>query len=425
MKFLQRRISVLYIHMFLFISTIQSNEISWEVYHAAARNALERDDYVTAVQQYNSALREARGHGLQCEHFVIVEELGSIYFDQNEHEDAAFCLGLALGIIDNGCDIDDTIFASLMRRLSWSYYELHRYEIAEGTFKRAVELQERISGKNHPKIASLLHNSARNLRDQGKYERADELFTRALEIRTTAFGEYSSDVAHTLNGLANSYNSQGRYESAENLYLRALDIYERALGETHGSVSTVLFNLAKNHSNQGEYAEAEPLLQRALQVSETAFGPESLHVAEVLHSAANNYAQQGNFLAALPLMKRALIIRRRELGEEHAEVAQSMAILGHINKELGKFGIADSLYVLARNTIRADSTTNSNDIQSLLSHRAELTRLRYWGRDSNLSAALAWLLGILVVFSAVLYFAYRIFVVHYNRCEHGRNCKNG
>ena len=61
---------------------------------------------------------------------------------------------------------------------------------------------------------------------QGKYSEAEPLCQRALAIDEKALGPNHPNVATNLNNLAELYRAQGKYSEAESLYQRALAIDE-------------------------------------------------------------------------------------------------------------------------------------------------------------------------------------------------------
>ena len=79
-------------------------------------------------------------------------------------------------------------------------------------------------------IATVLHNLAVLYQDQGKYSEAEPLFKRALAIDEKTLGPDHPSVAKVLGNLAVLYQAQGRYSEAEPLYKRALEIDEKTLG---------------------------------------------------------------------------------------------------------------------------------------------------------------------------------------------------
>jgi tetratricopeptide (TPR) repeat protein len=166
-------------------------------------------------------------------------------------------------------------FEAAARLLNQSGYYLRgraRYAEAEPLFRRALAIDEKAQGPNHPDAAAGLNNLAMLYYDQGCYGDAEPLYQRALAICEKALGPDHPDTAQSLNNLALLYYNQRRYAQAEPLYQRALAIYERELGPEHPDTATTLNNLAGIYDSQGRYAEAEPLLQRALAIFEKALG---------------------------------------------------------------------------------------------------------------------------------------------------------
>jgi len=97
------------------------------------------------------------------------------------------------------------------------------------------------------------------LYEQGRYPEAEDPYRRALAINEKALGPDHPDVATDLNNLAWLLQATGRYAEAEPLYARALAIWEKALGPDHPAVATSLNSLAFLLDATGRYAEAEPL----------------------------------------------------------------------------------------------------------------------------------------------------------------------
>ena len=66
---------------------------------------------------------------------------------------------------------------------------------------------------------------------------------RALAIDEKSFGKDHPDVATDLNNLAQLYKATNRYQQAEPMMRRALKIFENSLGPDHPSTQTVRQNL--------------------------------------------------------------------------------------------------------------------------------------------------------------------------------------
>jgi tetratricopeptide (TPR) repeat protein len=88
----------------------------------------------------------------------------------------------------------------------------------------------------------LLNQLGYYLDDRAQYEEAEPLYQRAIAIDEKALGPEHPGLATDLNNLALLYRSQGKYAEAEPLYQRALAIYEQKFGLTHPSTRTIREN---------------------------------------------------------------------------------------------------------------------------------------------------------------------------------------
>ncbi|MEI6848255.1 MAG: tetratricopeptide repeat protein [Chlorobiaceae bacterium] len=93
------------------------------------------------------------------------------------------------------------------------------------------------------KFTTNLNNLGLLLKTQGKDAEAEPMFRRALEIDEKAYGKDHPEIATDLNNLATLLKDQGKYAEAEPLYRRALEIYEQRLGNNHPDTITSRDNL--------------------------------------------------------------------------------------------------------------------------------------------------------------------------------------
>jgi tetratricopeptide (TPR) repeat protein len=93
-------------------------------------------------------------------------------------------------------------------------------------------------------VATELNNLAALYRVQGQYAKAEPLFQRALAIDQKALGPEHPVVAMDLNNQAELYRVQGQCAKAEPLYQQALGVLEKALPPGHPDLATVLENYA-------------------------------------------------------------------------------------------------------------------------------------------------------------------------------------
>jgi len=265
-------------------------------------------------------------------------------YQQGRYSDAITVAEKALAINEKVLGAEHPKVATSLNNLAMLYYYLGEYARSKPLYLRALAIREKTLGAEHPKVALSLNNLAMLYYYLGDYARAEPLLKRALAIREKALGAEHPHVATSLNNLALLYDSLGDYTRAEPLYLRALAIDEKALGAEHPDVAQILNNLAALYYYLGDYARAEPLYLRALAIREKALGAEHPDVAQSLNNLAGLYHFLGDDAQAEPLLKRALAIREKALGAEHPDVANSLNNLAELYRKLGDYARAEPLY---------------------------------------------------------------------------------
>ena len=117
-------------------------------------------------------------------------------------------------------------------------------------------------GVNHTSYAYALNMLATVYVAQQKYDEAEGLFRHAMAIREKVLGDDHPDVAHTLINLSMVYSLQRKFAEAEGVLRRALKIHEKALGENDVTVAMTLGLLASACLGQGKSEEADALHER-------------------------------------------------------------------------------------------------------------------------------------------------------------------
>ena len=214
-----------------------------------------------------------------------------------------------------------------------------KFKDAEGVHRRALAIREKVLGAEHPDTATSMNNLANVLQEQGKdellspsearaqarfnlqaYTETESLFRKALAIQERTLGPNHPATANTLNNLSTYLDRRGRPQEAEPLQRRALDILEKRLGSLHPDTAAMLTTLAVMLDRQGKLTESEALYRNAVEVARQAGNPRIL----LLNSSRLGYAlaKRGRYREALPFYKEAvntldyLYVRTRGLSEE-------------------------------------------------------------------------------------------------------------
>jgi tetratricopeptide (TPR) repeat protein len=272
-----------------------------------------------------------------------LNNLAVLYVKLGEYAKAEPLCQRALAIDEKVFGSEHPDVATNLNNLAELYRKMGAYAQAESLLQRALAIREKTLGPEHLEVATSLNSLAVLYTDRGEYAKAEPLYQRALAIEEEALGPEHPEVATTLNNLAGLYDSLGEYKKAEPLYQQALAIREKALGSEHLEVATSLNNLAGLYDSLGEYKKAEPLYQQALAIREKALGPEHPDVATSLNNLAEFYRSRGEYVKAEPLHLQALAIREKVMGTEHPTVARSLNNLAELYKDMGAYAKAEPL----------------------------------------------------------------------------------
>ena len=169
---------------------------------------------------------------------------------------------------------------------------LHRltgnYARAEPLYLRALAINEKANGPDHPTVAVVLNNLGLMFQQQGNLEKARPLLERSLAIREKAAGPDHPDVARALNNLGSPVSGAGRHlTKAERLYQpRGADLREGVRPKPSVVRPDTEQPGRRFTWSRGEYAVAGPMYDEALAVRAAALGPTHPEMTIALTSQA-------------------------------------------------------------------------------------------------------------------------------------------
>jgi CHAT domain-containing protein len=255
------------------------------------------------------------------------ENLGNLYyyFKKEEFDKVEKFQQRALDIRKKSLGPEHPLVLFSLNNLAALYQLRGDYIKAEPLFRQVLTIAEKFLGPEHPDVAKPLTNLAflyyqlayyQVASPEGQslyYEKAEPLYQRALAINEKALGPEHPEVASSLFNLASLYTERGDYAKAEKLFQRALAIREKVLGPEHSDVAFALKGLAVLRVRKGDYLSAEPLYQRALAVMEKALPADSQPICDLLYKLGVLYAAKGDIAQALTFLSRANTVAESNL----------------------------------------------------------------------------------------------------------------
>jgi len=281
---------------------------------------------------------------------------------------------LTLVNAETEADLDSSASARLFNQAGLYLKARADYAAAEPLYRRALEIDEKSHGPNHPAVTIRLNNLANVLRETNRLAEAEPLYRRALEVLEQSLDKEHPHVASPLSNLAGLLRETNRQAEAEPLYRRALEINEKSYGQNHPAVGTALNNLAVLLCATNRQPEAEPLYRRALEIGERSHGPNHPDVAIRLNNLAELLRETNRLAEAEPLYRRALEMLEQSLGEDHPHVAAALSNLALLLRATNRLPKAEPLYRRAFDIEEKRYGQNHPAVARDLNNLAELLR---------------------------------------------------
>jgi tetratricopeptide (TPR) repeat protein len=162
---------------------------------------------------------------------------------------------------------------------------------AKKCYERALQIDEKVYGPDHPTVATMVNNLGLVLQDLGELQESKKCYERALQIDEKVYGPYHPTVAIRVNNLGMVLQDLGELQESKKCFERALKIDEKVYGPYHPTVAIRVNNLGLVLQDLGELQEARKCFERALKILQAKLGedhPNTKIVANNLKSLDQN-----------------------------------------------------------------------------------------------------------------------------------------
>ena len=216
-------------------------------------------------------------------------------------------------------------------------YQGGNYPKALEFYTKALNIKEKVLGKDHPDTANRYNNIGYLYSDMGNYPKALEFYTKALDIYEKVLGKDHSSTALSYNNIGSVYSDIGDYPKALEFYTNALNIKEKVLGKDHPSTALSYNNIGSVYSDMGNYPKALEFLTNALNIREKVLGKDHPDTATSYNNIGSVYSDMGNYPKALEFYTKALDIYEKVLGKDYPDTATIYNNMGYAYNKIGDY----------------------------------------------------------------------------------------
>jgi eukaryotic-like serine/threonine-protein kinase len=282
--------------------------------------------------------------------------LGRLRLQQGRFVEAQDLLVQSLGTLQSA-NAPQTDISSLLDDLAKVYTRAQQWGLAKETYERALDIDRRVLGDDHPRVAQYLDNLAIVAQNMGDLKQAETLYRDALTRMESVYGERHPETAMTKGNYGLLLQREGRLTEADPLLRDAVAIRLSLFGPDNYNVGYARVSLAMLLHDKGDLAASENEFRQALAIYDKSLPANHQYRASLLMHFARLLVDRNKNPEALACSEEAIKIWTATSPATSSQTALAHAIHAYVLERLGKLpqaaeelGLAVPVLVKARGT---------------------------------------------------------------------------
>jgi tetratricopeptide (TPR) repeat protein len=261
--------------------------------------------------------------------------LGQLRYRQDRLVDAKELYNRSLNILETaGAPATDV--SALLDDLAQVYAGEQQWALAKQTYERALEVDRRVLGDDHPRVAMRLNNLAVVAQNIGDLKLAETLYRDAIRRDELAYGDQHPETGAGRGNYGLLLQREGRLAEAEPLLRGALDVVLKLYGPDNYNVGYARVSLAMLWHDEGKLSESETEFRQALAVYDKTLPANHQYRAAALMHFARLLVDRGKPIEALDTSQQSLKIWTATSSASSPRTAQAHSIHAFALAHLGK-----------------------------------------------------------------------------------------
>lgn len=279
-------------------------------------------------------------------------------YEQGKDVKVVEVLGNAVKQLNSGLKTQPEIKAELETTIGLTYQNLGVYDKAQSLLKRALEIRQKLHGKDNEETAESIKNLATILDYDGNFQQSAKLYKEAIRILEGFKTPNQAALAEALNDYGTLLIELGSYDSAIVCFRRALFIHKKTFGDKDYDTAAMLNNLGISYDYKNDLPDAKKYYRQALNISTQLPPNNALQAAHIYNNLAEILEETGEFDGALKLFEKSLALRERLVGINDPESAFAMCMMGgelyYLKDYTGALKELDSAYTVWKKKLPSD-----------------------------------------------------------------------
>ncbi|MFH2095791.1 MAG: CHAT domain-containing tetratricopeptide repeat protein, partial [Bacteroidota bacterium] len=266
----------------------------------------------------------------------------------------------------------DSNKATSANNLGYLYGIISDYEKAVHYYNQAINLREKVFGKESPRCCESMNNLSLLHMNFGKFDDALIIMLENEQATKKVYGNESGDYFKILNQLGTVYYETGNYKNAGIWYEKGLKTGKALVGEKNLFIAQNMNSLGVVYFNMGDYPKGEKYLLKAMEIRKELSGTNSPEYAQSLMNLATLYTEQGKYKDAEQNFISAANIIQEKQGQEHPEYARIMNNLADLYRRIGLYEQSEKYFNICISAQEKTKDGKNTDYARYISNMALL-----------------------------------------------------
>jgi eukaryotic-like serine/threonine-protein kinase len=259
--------------------------------------------------------------------------LGMLRFAQDRLSESKDLFRHSLSLLEDA-NAPQSVISAVLDDLASVYVHEQQWALAKESYERALAIDQRELGDDHPRLAIDLNNLAIVAQNMGDLKQAESLFREAIDRNERAFGDTHPETSAAKENYGLLLQREARLTEAEPLLRQALAAKLSLYGPDHYKVGYAHVSLALLLHDKGDLAGSESEFRQALAVYDKSLPANHTYRASLLMHFARLLVDRGKSEQALPLSEQSIKIWTESSGESSSRTAQAHAIHAYVLEHL-------------------------------------------------------------------------------------------
>jgi eukaryotic-like serine/threonine-protein kinase len=280
-------------------------------------------------------LAQSDAGGISVETGRALWTLGMLRYQQGKNNEAKELYVQSLSIL-NSSKAPQIDISPVLNDLATVYISEHQWALAKQAYEQALEIDRRVLGDDHPRVAFRLQNLAIVAQNMGDLQHAEALYVDAIKRQQHTYGDRHPETVIAKGNYGMLLQREGRLTEAEPLLRDAVSTRVSLYGADNYNVGYARVSLAILLHDKGDLASSESEFRQALAIYDKSLPENHQYRAALLMHFARLLVDRNKSVEALAKSEESIKIWTATSPASNPQTALAHAIHAYALEHLGK-----------------------------------------------------------------------------------------